>query len=196
MEGCNEGCTMTWREYHKHANSPWFNMRSIISCAFEHPHLSRDMIHDQDGCAVDWPINEIMYHQNIKWNGMDILDIIDHLLENGADVNQAGTCLELTPLMQANNRAVFDHLLMRGANIKQTYHQNQTILHYYVNMGKYDFLREIMYTPGIDELIDVKSTSGETAYDLMTKKDRLKYPDVAYVLSGEFRCHRNVKRAR
>lgn len=198
--GCGEGCAMTWQEYNtiRYPES-WVCSSVVVDGVYEHPHLSREVIYEQNGRIREWPINYLVRCSHSAYHlsrGVDILKTIDHVLENGADVNQPSVMNGITPLFRSSGVGVFQHLLNRGADIKVRYDENRTLLHYFVDSHRIGLIQEIMHVPGVVDLIDEKSDGGVTAYDMTDKHNCMKYPIVASFLRGDGVRHKNVKRAR
>lgn len=186
-EPCADGCKMTWQMYHiMHVNHDWDITTTICHGVYEHPHLSNELIVDRHGISFDYPIHWIvgdMCSDNDAPNGKTRMDVLAHVINHGADVNNQITD-EMTPLMVAIDVKVFAYLLSKGADVNKRC-MSGNILHARTHICKVDTIATIWHFPGVASLAHEKNNDGKTPLECMSKYERKEYPHIVQLLESK-----------
>lgn len=196
-----EGCNITWEEYMESIQRANTTVRSMIyKGVIKHPHLSTEKVRFLNwtsGCYH--PIYWITGPEDVndeRPNGMSRVEILQHIIDHGADVNQRDEYTHFPCMISVCDIEVFDVLLRNGVDLTATTSTGNNILHVSVSRGYFDFIRHICSAESIRDLIHSRNDSEKTPYDLMRENDHEMHPDIAAFLKDGVISGRNTKRAR
>lgn len=184
-KACVRGCTMCWQEYCTIVPTTWSMEMVVCNGVYEHPHLSRELVYDDLGNEIGWPIH-ILVSDMVTFKdlprGKSRRDVVWHVLRYGGDINRRSSTMQ-TPLFEVNDSELFFYMTRRGALVNAVDENGQTVLHKHVLEGGTAFIEEIWPIPGVSSLARVKDNFGRIPYDYMLCFQRLAHPTVSSLLS-------------
>lgn len=180
---------MTWETYNAttRVENDWSMTMTICHGVYEHPHFSNEMIVDAHGVKFDWSIHWIvgdMCDDSKVPHGKTRMDVLKHIIEHGADVNQLTHHVDFTPLMETIDGEVFGYLLSKGANVNKRCCGKINILHERIDSVQASTIEAIWHFPGVSGLAHEKDNRGQTPLDCMIQYQRKTYPRIVEFLSN------------
>jgi len=150
---------------------------SPSSIAYDNANMPMLTLLIQRGVGVkdkDKYSEETLLHKIAKKPRKDALEIIELLLQAGADINSK-THIGETPLMVAfteSNREIFDFLLEKGADANMQDSFGETLLHRLAEGSRNDALEmiELLLAKGADA--NIKNRIGDNPYNVASKKNK------------------------
>lgn len=198
-EPCGGECKMTWKMYESMTLG---NGRDIVATichgVYEHPHLSNDLYVDRYGTPFDYPIHWIvgdMYTDYKAPHGKTRMDVLKHIIENGADVNVKESITHYTPLLNTFDVDIFEYLVSHGANIDDCDSKGNNILHHCVQVGGMRHIKNIWHIPGVAALARERNKMEKTPLDLVNTWQHKQFSEIVTLLKESCAIGRFTKRA-